>query len=225
MEFTIPSFGNRAAEEALLHFVRQAERLLGDNIIAVYLHGSAAMHDFRPGWSDLDLLILTKTPLSRETADALVCLRQTCGDADVGNPFYRAIEGAILPADAFVQDGRAPHIVYYGTSGQRVTDHFDIGVLSRAEWYANGILLSGKELRHDPALLPTYEDCTDAVEAHLQTSSPMAASRRLPYIPMDGSAISAAVFIHSTGAEFSPKPTLCGMPKRTRPFPIRYAQS
>lgn len=38
--------------------------ILGENLHAVYLHGSAALGSFHPGSSDLDLLILTADPLT-----------------------------------------------------------------------------------------------------------------------------------------------------------------
>ena len=42
----------------------------------LYLYGSAVLGDFRPGWSDLDILCLPAAPLSPDTAGRLVLLRQ-----------------------------------------------------------------------------------------------------------------------------------------------------
>ena len=67
----------------------------------VYLTGSAAMDDYREGWSDLDLLILTPDGLTEDAAEALLHLRQRMTEAEPGNSFYRKIEGGAVPADAF----------------------------------------------------------------------------------------------------------------------------
>ena len=45
-------------------YTAQAERILKDNLVGVYLHGSAAMGCFRPEKSDLDLLVVVERPLS-----------------------------------------------------------------------------------------------------------------------------------------------------------------
>ena len=52
-----------------------ASRLSSD-AFTLYLYGSAVLGDFRPGWSDLDILCLTAAPLSPDTAGRLVLLRQ-----------------------------------------------------------------------------------------------------------------------------------------------------
>lgn len=52
-----------------------ASRLSSD-AFTLYLYGSAVLGDFRPGWSDLDILCLTAAPLSSDTAGRLVLLRQ-----------------------------------------------------------------------------------------------------------------------------------------------------
>ena len=43
-----------------------ASRLSSD-AFTLYLYGSAVLGDFRPGWSDLDILCLTAAPLSPDT--------------------------------------------------------------------------------------------------------------------------------------------------------------
>ena len=43
---------------------------------SIYLYGSAALDDFRPGWSDVDLLVLTREEISEAQAERLVGLRQ-----------------------------------------------------------------------------------------------------------------------------------------------------
>lgn len=47
------------------------ERLLGDLLVAVMLHGSLAFRDFRPGRSDIDILVVVERPLSGTEIAAL----------------------------------------------------------------------------------------------------------------------------------------------------------
>ena len=50
--------------------------ILKDNIISVYIYGSCCLDDFKLGWSDIDILVLTKNSLDNETAKNLLNLRQ-----------------------------------------------------------------------------------------------------------------------------------------------------
>ncbi len=169
MNLCIPGLGNTAAGQALNRFCQEIFHILGDHITSIYLHGSAAVSDFRPGWSDLDLLVLTDAPIPDDQAECLLCLRQTLTQLYPENPFYRTMEGAVLPLYAFTENKTAPNIVYYGTGSQRITDHYEMNALSRTEWFTNGILLYGSDIRDDIALLPPYEDLVDAIDAHLNT--------------------------------------------------------
>ena len=45
-------------------FVEQAEEILGENLVGVYLHGSAVMGCFNPQKSDIDLIIVVEHPLT-----------------------------------------------------------------------------------------------------------------------------------------------------------------
>lgn len=78
--------------------------ILKDADPSVYLHGSAALGDFRMGWSDIDLLVLTGRPMSPEQAQELLTLRQTMTEESGGNPFFRLFEGGLLPLEALLTD-------------------------------------------------------------------------------------------------------------------------
>ena len=41
-------------------FVAQSQKILGDNLIGIYLHGSAAMGCYNEKKSDIDLLVVVK---------------------------------------------------------------------------------------------------------------------------------------------------------------------
>ena len=45
-------------------FVEKSKEILQDNLVGVYLHGSAVMGDFNPAKSDLDLIVVVKESIS-----------------------------------------------------------------------------------------------------------------------------------------------------------------
>ena len=51
-------------------FVRESKRILGDNLVGIYLHGSAVMGCFNPQKSDIDLLVVTANDMPDETKRA-----------------------------------------------------------------------------------------------------------------------------------------------------------
>ena len=57
-------------EDLLKGFVEESKDILQDNLVGVYLHGSAVMGCFRPETSDLDLLIVVLRPMSDEVKRA-----------------------------------------------------------------------------------------------------------------------------------------------------------
>ena len=54
----------RKTYDLLNEFVERSKEILQDDLIGVYLHGSAVMGCFNPEKSDLDLIIVVKKPLS-----------------------------------------------------------------------------------------------------------------------------------------------------------------
>ena len=44
-------------------FVKQSEEILKDNLVGIYLHGSAVMGCFNPAKSDLDLIVVVREPM------------------------------------------------------------------------------------------------------------------------------------------------------------------
>ena len=69
---------------------------------SIYLYGAAALDDFRPGWSDVDLLVLTREEISEAQAERLVGLRQELLAQEPDNGYYRAFEGGMRSLAAFV---------------------------------------------------------------------------------------------------------------------------
>ncbi len=152
--------------DAVLSSLRASlEKALGGGF-SLYLYGSAARGDYRPPWSDIDVLALTEAPLTREQAEGLLCLRQTLGQGEPGLPF-RALEGGILPADAFL-NGEAALCVYWGTSGERLTEGYALNSLSRLDLLNHGRLLCGREMRAYLAR-PSFDELRADVRRHYES--------------------------------------------------------
>ncbi|MGN1018833.1 MAG: aminoglycoside adenylyltransferase domain-containing protein [Aristaeellaceae bacterium] len=151
-------------EQALALLARGLQNRLGDGFLSLYLYGSAAMGDFRPGWSDLDLLCLTRAPLSPAEAETLLPLRRTLAEENPAVPFLRCAEGAVLSLEECRSDcGRA---VVWGSRGERLSNDWSPDAFTLMSLHQCGRLLAGEEVRGclpcpDAALLRA------AVAAHL----------------------------------------------------------
>ena len=136
----------------------------GGALHSAWLYGSAVLDDFRPGWSDVDLLILTSSPLSEEQAKRLLMLRQELAEKEPGNPYYRACEGIIACVREY-RFGAFRRLVYWGTTGQRITDRCVPDTFARAELARVGRCIAGTE---DRSLFaePDRAELRAAVQAH-----------------------------------------------------------
>ena len=141
--------------------------VLLENSPSVYLYGSVALDDFRLGWSDIDLLVLTEKQISSEQAERFVHLRQELTGREPGNPYYRLFEGGMLRLSAFLTD-TPDTVVYWGTSGERITDRYVFDSFCKKELLDNGVLLYGKDVRNQMRR-PTYEDLKTDVRRHYET--------------------------------------------------------
>ena len=56
--------------------VCEISSILQDNEPSIYLYGSSVLNDFRLGWSDIDILVLTNKQITKEQAQKLVGLRK-----------------------------------------------------------------------------------------------------------------------------------------------------
>lgn len=134
---------------------------------SIYLYGSATEDDFRPGWSDLDLLVLTQEPISEAEAAALLNLRQRLSQLDPDTPQYRTFEGGMLDLGSFLS-GEETRVVYWGTTGERIKTTHGFSAFDRMSLLQTGQLLLGRDVRRhiDP---PEYGDVIAAITAHLHT--------------------------------------------------------
>ena len=53
-------------------FVRKSERIIGDNLVGVYLHGSAVMGCYNPEKSDLDFIVVVKETMTYDVKRAFM---------------------------------------------------------------------------------------------------------------------------------------------------------
>jgi streptomycin 3"-adenylyltransferase len=87
----------QAVKEQVQGFVREIDRLLVDNLIGVYLHGSLAMGCFHPQHSDLDLLVITQQALSLTTKRQLAELLLAQSAAPRPIEISVVVHGDLLP--------------------------------------------------------------------------------------------------------------------------------
>lgn len=140
--------------------------ILTDNQPSVYLYGSSVLEDFRLGWSDIDILVLTRKRISQPQAKELVTLRQRLSKEEPDNPYYCLFEGGMLTLSAFLSK-EADCVVYWGTSGQRITDNYHFDSFCMAELLQSGHLLCGTDLRSQLAM-PVYDDFYADVKKHYE---------------------------------------------------------
>lgn len=147
--------------------VSAISEILADNQPSIYLYGSSVLDDFRLGWSDIDILVLTQKRISQAQAQELVTLRQKLLESAPGNPYYRSFEGGMLTLSAFCSR-KSDCVVYWGTSGQRITDTYLFDSFCMAELLQNGQLLFGQEIRSQ-LKMPEYQDFYADVQKHYES--------------------------------------------------------
>ncbi len=134
---------------------------------SVYLYGSSVLEDFRLGWSDIDILVLTQKQISEEQARRLVGLRQELLESEPDSPYYRSFEGGMLTLNAFLT-GEKDRVVYWGTSGERITDKYEFDSFCMSELTDSGMLVYGNDVRSSLPR-PTYDALRSDVQRHYET--------------------------------------------------------
>ncbi|MFA5522823.1 MAG: aminoglycoside adenylyltransferase domain-containing protein [Tissierellales bacterium] len=140
--------------------------ILQDNKPSILLFGSVVLKDFKLGWSDIDILCLTKSEITDVQADLLLNLRQVLLSEYDNNSYFRLFEGGFLSLDQFIN--RNPDtVIYWGTSSQRITGKYHLDPFSMIELMEKGYLLYGEEVR-DKFSYPTKEKIIKAVVNHYE---------------------------------------------------------
>ncbi len=152
---------------AINNMVNKIVSIIGDCKPSIYLYGSVVLADFKLGWSDIDMLVLTGESITEPQANELVGLRQAMLAGEPNNPYYRCFEGGMLTLDAFVS-GKKDTAVYWGTSGERITDKYHFDSFSMTELLKSGMLLYGEDVRSE-LTLPTFSELSADVRYHYET--------------------------------------------------------
>ena len=153
-------------KDSIKKMTAEIAAVLNENGPSVYLYGSVVLGDFRLGWSDIDLLVLTREPITAVQAEKLLHLRQSLTEGEPENPYYRLFEGGMLPLSAFLTD-MPDTVVYWGTSGERITDRYVFDSFCRLELLEIGVLLYGPDVR-EQITRPSYEDLRSDVRRHYE---------------------------------------------------------
>ena len=140
---------------------------LKDNVLAIYVYGSIVLEDFKLGWSDIDLLVLTKNTIDEDVAKKLLTLRQEMLKEEPKNKYYRSFEGAILSLNGFLNQTKE-NVVYWGTKGEKIKENYKLDSFSMKEIIENGRLLHGEDVRIR-FKTPTYEDLKNDIKYHYET--------------------------------------------------------
>ena len=142
-------------------------RILKDAQPSIYLYGSVTSEDYRAGWSDIDLLVLTQEPIPEAQASELLTLRQTLSLRDPDTPHYRLFEGGMLDLGSFLT-GDETRVVYWGTTGERIKTRHGFSSFDRMSLLQTGRLLLGRDVRRHMET-PTYDEVLEDIRTHLKT--------------------------------------------------------
>ncbi len=141
--------------------------VLDGDVHSVWLYGSVVQGDFRLGWSDIDILVLTEKQITDSQARALVELRQALSSDAPGNPYFRAFEGVVANREEYLS-GAFSRLVYWGTTGQRFTDRYQPDAFSQYELATVGRSVYGSDDR-SIFPLPDRAALVEAVRRHYET--------------------------------------------------------
>ena len=155
-----------AREHSIQTMSQRISTILSDSSPSIYLYGSIPLGDFRLGWSDIDILVLTDKPITEEQAKKLVGLRQVMLEKEPDNPYYRSFEGGMLTLDAFLI-GKKDRVVYWGTSGAKITDHYTLDSFGMTELIESSILLYGNHIRNQ-LKAPEFSELYSDVKHHYE---------------------------------------------------------
>lgn len=152
--------------EAVSKMVGEIVAALDGRVLGIWLYGSVVLKDFQLCWSDIDFVALTDCVIAEEQAERLLMLRQGLSERENGNPYYRSFEGIIANLEEY-RTGTFRRLVYWGTSGQRITDTFAHDAFSKYELAVCGQPVYGG--RKWPFPKPERAELVQAVRSHYET--------------------------------------------------------
>jgi predicted nucleotidyltransferase len=103
-------------EPLLEAFASGVERVLGDDLVGIYIHGSLALGGFDPRNSDVDFVVATRDDLEQETVDRLAALHSELGER---------LDGSYLPCEVLrrFDPDRVMHPHIESRGGRLFVDH------------------------------------------------------------------------------------------------------
>jgi predicted nucleotidyltransferase len=141
---------------SLKRLLKNAQTILGDHLIGLYVHGSLASGDFNPQTSDIDFLVVTDGNLPAESFYALKEMHARLRAS--GLPWSQKMEGAYLPRLTLRRhDPAHAPVPWLGMDG-----HFSLETLGRdwtiRRWILRekGIVVTGPPLK--PMIDPVSPD-------------------------------------------------------------------
>ena len=154
-------------EQSISIMVNRIADILKENNLSAFLFGSVVLDDFKLGWSDIDIICLTDNVIQEEQAGKLVNLRQSLMSEHQDNPYFKLFEGGILTLDSFLHN-TVDTVVYWGTSGQRITNRYELCPFGKIELIENGRHVYGSDFRHFISY-PTRSEIIEAIKSHYHT--------------------------------------------------------
>ncbi len=131
-----------AVNHLLSQVLNGAVDVLKDEFVGMYLHGSLALHDFQPGRSDIDLVIVTSNVLEVSVLEELNEMHKqiTFGDS----LFAKRVESIYIPKHSLEHyDNRNARFPCLHVGGDFYTDGF--GVLEKHVLREKGIAVQGPD--------------------------------------------------------------------------------
>lgn len=153
--------------DSIARMTKEIVSALNGNVHSIWLYGSVVQDDFRLGWSDIDILVLTAKQITESQAQELINLRQVLTADASGNPYYSLFEGVIAQLDEYLS-GSFSRLIYWGTTGQRITDRYKPDPFSQYELARNGRSVYGSNDR-SIFTLPGRETLIEAIRVHYET--------------------------------------------------------
>jgi len=134
------------AVDALMGTVLQeAKRVLGGDLVGLYLDGSLALGDFDPATSDVDFLAAVARPLPETTVAALTAVHRTIRDS--GRPLATELEGSYIPLPALRRHDPAnaifPNLERGAAEALRLKEHHRDWVIHRYVVREHGVTVDG----------------------------------------------------------------------------------
>ena len=153
--------------EAIHRMTDKIVSIMDGKVNSIWIYGSIVLNDFQLGWSDIDFIALTENEITEKQARDLLMLRQSMLNDEPDNQYYRSFEGIIANINEYFT-GNYTRLVYWGTSGQRITDSYSRDVFSLFQLSRYGRIVYGNA---DRSIFrePPRQEIVGAIKGHYET--------------------------------------------------------